>query len=162
MLRPLRRLSGVLQKCERTRVTKRLQSNQRAGMPDDCTGGGRPQLVNLHLADGLRLQGLDASGLNMMRFVPACGNLCFVQRMCINGEKHLHHNMNWFDYFTYRQCFTKVDFQQLGQFLTNAVGNATQLMANDSEGLILKSKNRGCECCSYKILHLKVMSISRR
>ena len=34
-------------------------------MPDDSSSGGRPKLLNLHLADGLRLQGLDASGSNM-------------------------------------------------------------------------------------------------
>ena len=38
------------------------QGDQWTGVPDDLACRGRRQLLHVHLADGLRLQGLDASG----------------------------------------------------------------------------------------------------
>ena len=39
-----------------------VQGDQWTGMSDDLACCGRRQLLHVHLADGLRLQGLDASG----------------------------------------------------------------------------------------------------
>ena len=42
------------------------QGDQWTGVPDDLACRGRRQLLHVHLADGLRLQGLDASGQKLM------------------------------------------------------------------------------------------------